>query len=247
MLKEFAISFESLPFKISDYLFDLSPHTWLRKYRKNSILWILVMAFFYHLLSVGMMYVGSTLVIRIIPEYEAPSFPVSLSLAIISGPLEEGLFFGIPYYVGGTAYSVLVGGTIWSIAHIFGTQTLTPNSLAYANFAATIPHIFFSLRTWVSGRGWFAILFHSAWNAAFVLSYCGTGILSCAIFDSGDQMITEILAVISACSVISIVYILHRKTRISAARFRVIMILSASVFVTTQLIMAAKYVQPLLS
>ncbi len=202
------------------------------------------MAFFYHLLSVGLMYGGSALVIQIIPEYETPSFPVSLSLAMASGPLEEGLFFGIPYYLGGTAYSVLVGGAIWSVAHVFGTQTFALNSLAYANFLATIPHLFFSLRTWVSGKGWFAILFHSAWNVAFVLSYCSTGILSCSVLSSGDQMIAEILAVASACSVTSIVYILYRKDRISAARFRVIMILSASVFAATQAIMAAKYVQP---
>jgi hypothetical protein len=190
-----------------------------------------------------MMYGGSALLIEIIPEYETPSFPVSLSLAIISGPLEESLFFGIPYYLGGTAYSVLVGGIIWSVAHIFGTQTLTLNSLAYANFLATIPHLFFSLRTWVSGKGWFAILFHSAWNVAFVLSYCSTGILSCVVLSSGDQMITEILAVASACSVISIVYILYRKTRIPATRFRLVMVLSASVFAVTQIIMTAKYMQ----
>ncbi len=201
------------------------------------------MAFFYHLLSVGVMYGGSALVIEIIPEYETPSFPVSLSLAIMSGPLEEGLFFGIPYYLGGTVYSVLVGGIIWSVAHVFGTQTFALNSLAYANFLATIPHLFFSLRTWVSGKGWFAILFHSAWNVAFVLSYCSTGILSCAMLGSGDQMITEILAVISSCSVISIVYLLHKKTQISAVRFRSIMILSASVFAITQIIMTAKYLQ----
>ena len=202
------------------------------------------MAFFYHLLSVGMMYGGSALVMQIIPEYEAPSFPVSLSLAMASGPLEEGLFFGIPYYLGGTAYSVLVGGAIWSVAHVFGTQTFALNSLAYANFLATIPHIFFSLRTWVSGKGWFAILFHSAWNVAFVLSYCSTGILSCSVLSSGDQMITEILAVASACSVASIVYILYKRDTISSTRLRVVMILSVSVFATTQAIMAAKYVQP---
>lgn len=227
-----------------DYLFDLSPHTWLRKYHKNSILWILVMAFFYHLISIGLMYGGSALVTEIIPEYEAPSFPVSLSLAIMSGPLEESLFFGIPYYLGGTAYSILVGGIIWSVAHVFGTQTFALNSLAYANFLATIPHLFFSLRTWVSGKGWFAILFHSAWNVAFVLSYCSTGILRCAMLGSGDQLITEILAVVSACSVTSIVYILHKKTQISAARFQLIMILSVSVFAISQIIMTAKYVQP---
>jgi len=191
------------------------------------------------------MYGGSALVIGIIPEYEAPSFPVSLSLAIMSGPLEEGLFFGIPYYLGGTVHSVLVGGIIWAVAHMFGTQTFALDSLAYANFLATIPHLFFSLRTWISGKGWFAILFHSAWNAAFVLSHCSTGILSCAIFGSGDQMVTEILAVASACSVMSIVYILHKRALIPAMTFRVIMILSASVFAVTQVIMATKYVQSL--
>lgn len=199
------------------------------------------MAVFYHLISFGLLYGGSALVTQIIPEYETPSFPVSLSLAMTSGPLEESLFFGIPYYLGGTAYSVLIGGAVWSVAHVFGTQTFALDSLAYANFLATIPHLFFSLRTWVSGKGWFAILFHSAWNVAFILSYCGTG--TCAVFGSGDQFISDILAVVSACSVTSIVYMLYKKSQISATRFRLLMVLSASVFVIMQIIMTVKYAQ----
>lgn len=49
------------------------------------------MAIFYHLLSIGMLEAGSALVTKLIPEYVPPSFPVSLSLAISSGPLEEHL------------------------------------------------------------------------------------------------------------------------------------------------------------
>lgn len=201
------------------------------------------MAFFYHLLSVGMMQGGSALVSEIIPDYESPSFPVSLSLAIASGPSEEGLFFGIPYYLGGTAYPVLVGGMIWSFAHVFSTQTLAPNGLAYATFLATIPHLFFSLRTWISGKGWFAILFHSAWNVTFVMSYCSTGILSCSLIGPGDQMITDILSVTSAISVTMMVYVLYKKSQISSQRFRLAMILSISTFAIAQVVMTAKYVQ----
>ncbi|TBR24952.1 MAG: CAAX protease [Candidatus Nitrosotenuis sp.] len=186
---------------------------------------------------------GTALVAEIIPDYEPPSFPVSLSLAMASGPFEEGLFFGIPYYLGGIMYSVLVGGTIWSFAHVFSTQTLALNGLAYATFLATIPHLFFSLRTWISGKGWFAIVFHSSWNVAFVASYCSTGILSCSIISPGDQLITDILAVASACAVALIVYSLYKKNRISAQRFRLVMILSVSVFAIAQATMTAKYVQ----
>ena len=92
-------------------------------------------------------------------EYEEPTVPASLILMIMAGPIEETLFFGIPYAVTGNHFVVLGTGIIWSLIHIFNAGAIEPGNLSYANLAFTIPHIFFSLRAWKSGKGWFTIPF----------------------------------------------------------------------------------------
>ena len=113
------------------------------------------------------MILASILVNQLIPDYETPDLPVSISLALSSGPAEEILFFGLPFYISGNPFLVLITGAIWSLIHIFNTETITPNSLAYSGFLFTVPHVFFSLRTWISGKGWFAIVF-SFWLEYFL-------------------------------------------------------------------------------
>ena len=136
------------------------------------------MGLFYHGLSLVLMYFGSFLATSTISGYEIPQFPVSISLALSAGLLEESVFFGIPYYFSGNPYVLLGFGIIWSIAHLFGSGVFSVDALAYGGFLLTIPHIFFSIRTWISKKGWFAILFHSIWNLSFFVLILHVGITS---------------------------------------------------------------------
>ena len=224
-------------------LYDMNPKSWMKKFQKNSILYLVKMAVFYHLLSIGLTYVGSQLVVRVITDYQEPSFPVSIVMALTSGPIEEVLFFGLPYYLTGNPYAVLVLGSIWSAAHIFNTQVFQLNSLGYVTFLATIPHLFFSLRTWISGKGWFAILFHTGWNLAFLLSYCFVGIRNCSVFGEGDYMALDFFALGLAGSLLSILYLLYSKNKISKRKFRFTMTSFVAAFVVFEILVNLKYVE----
>ena len=160
-------------------ILDINPKTWLRPFQRNSTSYLLKMAFFYHGLSLILMYTGSFLATNIILDYEIPQLPVSVSLALSSGLLEEAVFFGIPYYLTGNTFVLLGSGIVWSAFHLFSSGVFSIETLAYGGFLLTIPHIFFSIRTWISQKGWFAILFHSSWNFIFLMIYCTAGWRQC--------------------------------------------------------------------
>lgn len=199
------------------------------------------MAVFYHIISLALTYVGSQLIVRLIADYEEPMFPVSIVMALTAGPIEEVLFFGLPYYLTGNTYAVLVLGLIWSMAHIFSTQVFQLNTLGYVSFLATLPHLFFSLRTWISGKGWFAILFHAGWNVAFLLSYCFAGIRDCTVFGEGDYLSIDLFAIGITGSLILILYLLRTKNKISKTRFRLTMGCSVGAFVVFEILINLKY------
>ena len=125
------------------------------------------MLFFYHGLGVALLLGGSAIVDAAIPGREEPSVERSLVPVLAAGPIEETIFFGIPFYIFGNAYSVLVTGAVWAAIHVLNTPTFEISSLSFGNLFFVIPSLFFSLRTWTSGKGWFAILTHSAWNGIF--------------------------------------------------------------------------------
>ena len=196
-------------------ILDINPKTWLRPFQRNSIPYLLKMAFFYHGLSLILMYAGSFLAANIISDYEIPQFPVSVSLALSSGLLEEAVFFGIPYYLTGNTFVLLGSGIVWSAFHLFSSGDFSIETLAYGGFLLTIPHIFFSIRTWISQRGWFAILFHSAWNFVFLMIYCTAGLRQCNMITD----ITDILNVIMATSVGIILYLAYQNKKKHVNRF----------------------------
>lgn len=225
----------------TDEISDINPKSWLRSFQQNSTFYLVKMAIFYHLISLCLTYLGSELVMRTIPDYEAPSFPVSIALAVASGPAEEILFFGLPYYLTANPYAVLVTGSIWSAAHIFGTHAFQLNALGYVTFLATIPHLFFSLRTWISGKGWFAILFHVAWNVAFLLTYCAAAIRECTIVGQGQQMETDLYAIAIAGSLIAILCLLHTKEKRSRTKLKVAIACSVSTLVIFEILINIRY------
>ena len=194
---------------------DINPKTWLRPFQKNSPVYLLKMGLFYHAFGLILMYSGSFLVTSTIVDYEIPQFPVSVSLAVSSGILEESVFFGIPYYMSGHPLVLLGAGMVWSAAHLFNSGVFALESLAYGGFLFSIPHIFFAIRTWISKKGWFAILFHSGWNFTFLIFYCSIGLRECsAINDTYD-----ILNVVMAASAGIIVWLAYQNKKRTINRF----------------------------
>lgn len=150
--------------KYLDEKVDMHPKSWLSNYRQLSLWYLLKMGLFYS--AVGLVIAISISGIEyIVFDYEEPIIPVSFIQLIMAGPIEETFFFGIPFSVSGNPYVVLVTGSIWATVHIFNAQLVEESGFSYSTFGFAIPHIFFSLRAWKSGKGWFTIPFHSAWNA----------------------------------------------------------------------------------
>ena len=157
------------------------------------------------------MLVGTSVVEKVFLDYEGPSRPLYLSLVLSAGPIEETIFFGIPFYVFGNNFVVLAGGIIWAMLHILNTNTFETNALAYANWLFVIPSLFFSLRTWISGKGWFAVLTHSIWNGIFFALSCSSGQTSCIIGWSQEDSPGIINSVLVSGGLLSLTYLLYRR------------------------------------
>ena len=189
---------------------DINPRTWLRPFQKNSVPYLIKMAIFYQTLGIGLLNLGSFVASSVISDYSPPQIPVSVLLAIAAGPFEEAIFFGIPFYLTSNPYVVLASASVWSFAHIFSTNVISLSGLSYASFLFTIPHVFFGLRAWTSGKGWFAIIFHSVWNVSILLSYCAIGIRTCSIIGSGNELITDVLTLSAAATSTLFVYQIYK-------------------------------------
>lgn len=189
---------------------DINPKTWLKPFQKTSTFYLLKMGLFYHGLGLILMYAGSFFAKSVISDYEIPQFPVSIILAISSGLLEESIFFGMPYYMTGNPLILLGTGIVWSASHLFSSGIFSVETLAYGGFLLTIPHIFFSIRTWISNKGWFAILFHSAWNFIFLILYCMWELRQCSILNDTYDILNFIMA-ISAGVIVYLAYSSKKK------------------------------------
>ncbi|MDE1764741.1 MAG: CAAX protease [Thaumarchaeota archaeon] len=177
-----------------DEMRDINPRYWLARYRKTSVPYLIKMGIFYLAIGIFLQQAGNTVAEHVISNYQIPSVPISVIMGLTSGPLEEAAFFGIPFYFSGSYLAVLAGGITWSLLHIFNTHSFALSGLAYGTMFFTVPHIFFSLRTWMSGKGWFAILFHTAWNAIIIGIQCTTG-SSCIPVGSGIYFVLDLLSI----------------------------------------------------
>lgn len=155
-----------------------------------------------------MLLIGSAIVELAIPDYEQPAIPRSLVSVLLAGPIEETIFFGIPFYVFGNGYSLLVTGGVWAGLHLLNTTSLQLNSLAFGSLLFVLPSLFFSLRTWVSGRGWFSILAHSAWNGIFFAAGCSAGDFDCSVLD--PQVENTISSILLSAGLVGATYALYR-------------------------------------
>lgn len=195
--------------RFADEKADFHPRTWLTRYRRTSIGYMTKMLLFYHGIGFGLMLAGDLIVQFTIPDYEQPSIPRSLSSVLAAGPLEETIFFGIPFYIFGNAYSVLVTGSVWVAIHLLNTDTFEISGLAFGNLLFVLPSLFFSLRTWISGKGWFSILTHSSWNGIFFGVGCTVGEFPCSILDSDAG--TTIFWLVASAGLIAATYALYRR------------------------------------
>jgi hypothetical protein len=157
------------------------------------------------------MILGTFIVEYFVPEYQEASVPLSIVSVLSAGPIEEILFFGLPFYIFGHHLIVLGGGIVWVMLHILNTDTFEFSTLSYANWLFVIPSLFFSLRTWISGKGWFAILTHSVWNGIFFTLGCLTGEVFCSITWQENDIMTSINSLVLACILIALIYFLHKR------------------------------------
>jgi len=192
----------------SDLKNDFNPLTWISKYRRNSIYYLTIMVLFYHLIGLIIMVIGSVIVDLVVNNYDEPAIPLTVSSVIFAGPFEETIFFGIPFYLTGNNLVTFAGGVIWASLHILNTPTVQVSSLAYLTWLFVTPSIFASLRTWISGKGWFAILAHSIWNLIFFAAGCTNGEFPCRIVNEKDFFI-DIAYVSTSIVFILLTYFLY--------------------------------------
>jgi hypothetical protein len=201
----------SIASQFSDFKTDINPRSWLLKYRRVSLGYLTKMLLFYHGIGFILMIIGTSVIEKVVLDYEEPSRPLYLSLVLSAGPIEETIFFGIPFYVFSNHFVVLAGGIIWAMMHILNTNTFEMNALAYANWLFVIPSLFFSLRTWISGKGWFAVLTHTIWNGIFFVASCFSGETLCIIGWSQGDSPTIINSIIVSGGLLSLTYLLYRR------------------------------------
>jgi len=194
--------------KFSDEKIDMHPKSWLSEYRNLSYWYLLKMGLFYSGLGlvIGFSVVG---IEYFIFDYEEPIIPISFIQIIMAGPIEETLFFGIPFSVTGNPYVVLGTGALWASIHIFNAQLVEEESFSYSTVGFALPHIFFSLRAWKSGKGWFTILFHSGWNAIIFGIAVAIGEFPLMITDESIPEI-DIGVIIFSAILLGITYPLYR-------------------------------------
>ena len=166
------------------------------------------MVLFYHLIGFVIMVIGSVVVDLVVNKYNEPTIPLTVFSVIFAGPFEETIFFGIPFYLTGNNLVTLAGGVIWASLHILNTPTVQVSSLAYLTWLFVTPSIFASLRTWISGKGWFAIIAHSIWNLIFFAAGCTNGEFPCRIVNEKDFLI-DIAYVSTSIVFILLTYFLY--------------------------------------
>ncbi len=202
--------------RFSDEKADFHPRSWLSRFRRNSPGYLTKMLLFYHGIGIVLLIAGTAIIELAVPDYEQPSIPRSLVSVLAAGPIEETIFFGIPFYIFGSTYSVLITGAIWAGMHILNTNTLELDSLSFGNLLFVLPSLFFSLRTWVSGKGWFAILAHSAWNGVFFAAGCTTGEFACTAFDADAEGV--MFGILLSAGLVGLTYFLYKRKQSKESR-----------------------------
>ncbi len=195
--------------KYADEIADMHPRSWLSKYRKTSPLYLLKMGLFYVALGNALGIAVNLVLPYSIPGYHEPHLSIPIISGVFAGTSEETFFYGIPFYLSGNPYIVLLTGIAWSSIHILNTNVLQFKDLAYANYLGTVPWIFFTLRVWISGKGWFAIIFHSAYDVVALSGNCVLGQNTCSLTGSYSSLVI-VGGTISSAILMVITYSLYK-------------------------------------
>ena len=179
-----------------DEKIDMNPKSWFSNYRQLSLWYLTKMGLFYSILGLGIASVIMTGEF-VLFDYEEPVSPISFVQIVIAGPIEETFFFGIPFSLSGNPFVVLVTGSFWATIHIFNAQMSEVGGFSYSTVGFAIPHIFFSLRAWKSGKGWFTIPFHSTWNSMIFGISVAVGEIPLMIIDEKVPEVDIVMTIIA--------------------------------------------------
>jgi hypothetical protein len=139
----------------------------------------------------------------------------NISIGLFAGPNEETIFFGIPLYSTGNHVVVMVTGILWLTTHLLNTSAIQLSTLAYPQFFGLVPWLFWSFRTWISGKGWFAIVSHSVNNVLSIAPYCVSGQFLCH-----EDTYRALGLVIIASLLLGINYLLYRR-RVTKLKYKI--------------------------
>ena len=82
-------------------------------------------------------------------------------------------------------------------------------AFAFGNLLFVLPSLFFSLRTWLSGKGWFSVVTHSAWNGVFFSAGCYAGEFTCTAIESDISATVSSIAL--SGGLLGVTYLLYRR------------------------------------
>jgi hypothetical protein len=212
---------------VQDLKKDLHPLRWTSQYRRTTVLYLIIVSLFYKAIGIVAL-VGSLYLIQLFGFHysENLSFYITnynISFVLFAGPTEETLFFGIPLYATSNHVVVMATGILWLVSHLLNTSAIQLNTLAYPQFFGLIPSLFWSFRTWISGKGWFAIISHSMYNLASITPSCLSGELPCH-----DNLYSFLGLAIIASLLLVINYLLYRR-RVRKLKYKIAIITILSI------------------
>jgi hypothetical protein len=197
---------------IVDFKIDINPKSWLSRYQRTSVRYIIIMFFFYTIVGNIVASLVELIVIKpLVPSYQPFKFTPSLVESVTAGPLEDGLFFGFPYYASfGNPFIMLASGIYWSVLHL-GIGHVATNQLHYGQWMSVIFYLFFTLRTWISGKGWFAIGIHSAYDASLFALGCTVSL--CPITAFHGNPFGNAYLVVTSGALLGLIYMLYKRVK----------------------------------
>ena len=201
--------------ELSALKIDINPKRWISSYHNTSIVHLILMVLFYHAIGFLFLLVGSAAIQFSMNGSVGSNLPRYLAPVLGAGPIEESVFFGIPYYATGNQFVVIISGVTWVMLHIFNTKSIDIANFSYSNWLFVMPSFFYSLRTWISGKGWFAILAHSLWNGLFFTLGCTYDEYPCVISPVSEMpsIYSLISVVLSAFIVVLLTFLFYKRRR----------------------------------
>ena len=99
--------------ELSALKIDINPKRWISSYHNTSIVHLILMVLFYHAIGFLFLLVGSAAIQFSMNGNVGPNLPRYLAPVLGAGPIEESVFFGIPYYATGNQFVVIISGVTW--------------------------------------------------------------------------------------------------------------------------------------